>query len=151
MRNGWPQLFSWNMLATTTSMKERNTVLWKKLFPAITYRNLQVKNVFRKNYSTLDHSLFLWDFTYYFTKIFVYLSVIGAACYISVYKLLGWNPANIYLFKVNNRTLEKGLIFFSCYFAAPRSTLGHSQREFWTILRILNYFDPKVTGNLVTR
>ena len=30
-------------------------------------------------------------------------------CYFSVYKLIGWDPANIYLFKVNSRTLEKGV------------------------------------------
>ena len=42
-------------------------------------------------------------------KIFVHLSVIAAVCYFSVYKLIGWGAANVYLFKVNNRTLEKGV------------------------------------------
>ena len=56
--------------------------------------------MFLKNkYSTLDHSLFSWVLTYHFTKIFVHMSVIAA----------GWDPANIYLFKVNSRTLEKGV------------------------------------------
>ena len=32
----------------------------------------------------------------YFTKIFVHLSVIGAIYCFSVYKLIGWDPANIY-------------------------------------------------------
>ena len=68
---------------------------------------LQEKMFFSNDYSTLDHSLFLWVFTYYFTKIFVHLSLIVATCYFSVYKLIGWNPANIYLFKFNNRTVEE--------------------------------------------
>ena len=77
LKNGWPQLLSWN------------TVLWK-LFPAINYKE---KKIFRNNCSTLDHSLFLWVFTYYFTKNFVYMSVIAAVCYFSVYNLIGWGPS----------------------------------------------------------
>ena len=42
----------------------------------------------------------------YFTKIFVYLLVIAAVCYFSVYKLIGWEPANIYLFKVNSKNTK---------------------------------------------
>ena len=38
-RNGWPQLFC----------EKRNTVLWKKLFPAIKHSKMQRKNVFRNN------------------------------------------------------------------------------------------------------
>ena len=91
--------------------------------------NYKEKMFFRNNYSTLDHSLFLWVFTYYFTKIFVHLSVIAAVCYFSVHKLIGWDPANIYLFKVNSRILEKRVIFFNCCLAAPRSTLGHTQGD----------------------
>ena len=41
--------------------------------------------------------------SYYFTRIFVHLSVIAAACYFNVYKLIGWDPAKIYLFKVISR------------------------------------------------
>ena len=40
----------------------------KKLFPAI---NCKEKMFFSNNYSTLDHSLFLRVFTYYFIKFFV--------------------------------------------------------------------------------
>ena len=77
----------------------------KKLFPAINYKK---KMLFRSNYSTLNHSRHLWVFTYYFTKAFVHLQVSAAGCYFSVYKLIGWDQANIYLFKVNSSTLEKG-------------------------------------------
>ena len=42
----------------------------------------------------------------YFTKIFVYLLVIAAVCYFSVYKLIGRDPANIYLFKVNSKNTK---------------------------------------------
>ena len=58
---------------------------------------------FRNNDFTLDHSLF---FTY-FTKVFVHVAV----CYFSVYRLIGWDPANIDLFKVNIKTLEKGVTY----------------------------------------
>ena len=75
------------LLAATTFVKYCTL---KKLFPAINYKE---KMFFRNNYSTLGHSLFLWVFTYYFTKIFAYLSVIAAVCYFSVYKLIGWDPS----------------------------------------------------------
>ena len=39
--------------------------------------------------------------------IYVHLSIIAAAGYFSVCKLIGWDAANIYLFKFNGRTLEK--------------------------------------------
>ena len=42
----------------------------------------------------------------YFTKIFVDLLVIAAVCYFSVYKFIGWDPANIYLFKVNSKNTK---------------------------------------------
>ena len=56
------------------------------------------------NCSTLGQSFFM---SCYFTRVFVHLSVIAAVCYFSVYKLLGWDPANIYLFKVNSRNTRK--------------------------------------------
>ena len=43
----------------------------------------------------------------YFTKIFVHLSVTEAVCYFSVYKLIEWDPANIYLFKANSGNTRK--------------------------------------------
>ena len=33
------------------------------------------------------------------------------ACHFSVYKLIGWDPVNLYLFKVSAETLEKGVEF----------------------------------------
>ena len=89
-------------LAAVTFMKY---CVLKKLFPAINYKE---KMFFGNNYSTLGHIVLMSP--YYFAKIFVHLSVLAAAvCYFSVYKLIGWDPANIYLFKVNNKTLEKGV------------------------------------------
>ena len=38
----------------------------------------------------------------HFTKIFVYLLIIVAVSNFSVYKLIGWDPVNIYLFKANS-------------------------------------------------
>ena len=43
----------------------------------------------------------------YFAKISVHLLVIAAVCYFSVYELIDWDPANIYLFKVNTRSTKK--------------------------------------------
>ena len=75
-------------LAATTFVKHCTL---KKLFPAINYKD---KIFYRSNYFTLDHSRVI---TYYFTNIFVHLSaVIAAVCYFSIYKLIGWDPANIY-------------------------------------------------------
>ena len=88
-------------LATTTFVKY---CILRKLFPAINYKE---KMIFRNNYSTLDNSIFLRVFTYCFTEVFVHMSVIATVCYFSVYKLIGWDPAKIYLFKGNSRTLEK--------------------------------------------
>ena len=41
--------------------------------------------------------------------IFVDLSVISTVSCFSVCKLIGWNPANVFLFKVAAETLEKGV------------------------------------------
>ena len=78
----------------------KNTL--KKLFPAIKHNTLQGKNIFWNNFFG-SHSFF------YFTNIFVHLSVIAAACYFSVYKLIEWNPVIICLFKVSAETVEKGV------------------------------------------
>ena len=45
--------------------------------------------------------------SYYFAKISVHLLVIAAVCYFNVYELIDWDPANIYLFKVNRRSTKK--------------------------------------------
>ena len=62
-------------LAATTFVKYYTL---KKLFPAINYKE---KMIFRSNYSTLDHSLSLRVIIYYFTKIFVHLSVIATVLF----------------------------------------------------------------------
>ena len=73
---------------------KKHSSLKKKLFPLIKYSNLQGKNFFLRT-----NTLF-WNTAYflncYFFKIFVHLSVIAVLCYFSVYKLIGWDPANIY-------------------------------------------------------
>ena len=43
----------------------------------------------------------------YFTGIFIHLPVIAAVYYFSLHKLIGWDPANIYLFKINTRNTRK--------------------------------------------
>ena len=82
LSNGWLQLLSWNK---ETLYSEKNCSL--RLI-TVTYKE---KYSLGNNYSTLDHSLSLWVCFYYFTKIFVRLSVIAAVCYFSVYKLIGWD------------------------------------------------------------
>ena len=42
-------------------------------------------------------------------KIFIYLLALSVVCYFNVCKLIGWNPANMYLLKVKSTTLEKGM------------------------------------------
>ena len=43
----------------------------------------------------------------FFAKIFIHLSVIPAVCFFTIYKLIGWDLANIYLFKVNSKNTRK--------------------------------------------
>ena len=69
------------------------------LASALPRDNLQGKNVFKEQLLYFGSHSFLS-----FTKIFVHLSIIAAVCYFSVYKLIGWDAANIYLFKFNGRT-----------------------------------------------
>ena len=76
---------------------------WKKLLPATKRSNLQGKTFFRYSYFGSHPFLMIC----YFTKIFVHLPVIAAVCYFSIYKLIWWDPANIYLFKVNSRNTRK--------------------------------------------
>ena len=80
----------------------------KKLFPVIKPSNLQGKNVFRNNY--------FWSQPFlYFTKIFghlqqllqLHLSAVAVVSYFSVYKLIGWDPLNLYFFKVTSINTTK--------------------------------------------
>ena len=43
----------------------------------------------------------------HFTKIFVHLLIISAVSNFNVFKLIGWDPANTYLFKVNTIIRKK--------------------------------------------
>ena len=43
----------------------------------------------------------------YFTKICVQLLIIAALCNFGVNKLIGWDPENIYLFKVHSRNIRR--------------------------------------------
>ena len=69
----------------------------------------------RLNTVTYREKIFLGTTTFsqsfllscYFTKTFVHLSVVAAVCYFSVYKLIGRNQANKYLFKVISRNTRK--------------------------------------------
>ena len=58
---------------------------------------------FRKNCVVLQRFLM----SCYLTEIFVHLPAIVAVSYFSVHKLIGWVPANIYLFKFNSRNTGK--------------------------------------------
>ena len=94
IKEWWPQLLSWNKEALYSG---------KKLFPAIKHCKIQRKNIFR-NYYFGSQSFFM---SCHFTKIFVNLLIIAAASSFNVFKLIGWGPANIYLFKYNSRNTRK--------------------------------------------
>ena len=85
----------------------REILCSEKIFSEITY-TYKEKVFLRNNYSTL---LWITVFSYESLLIislrFLYISIIAAVCYFSVYKLIGWDAANIYLFKFNGRTVEK--------------------------------------------
>ena len=72
------------------------------MFPATKHSNLQ-GNIFRNNYFRSQRFLM----SCYFTKINVHLSGTEVVCYFSIYKLIGWDPANIYFFKSNSRNTRK--------------------------------------------
>ena len=94
LRNGWLQLLSWN----------RETIYLKTCslrLNAVTYKRKSCS--FRNNYFGSQPFLM----SCYFTTIFINLSLIAAVCYFSVSKLIGWDPENIYLFKVNSRNTRK--------------------------------------------
>ena len=103
LRNGWPQLLSW----------QRNTVPWKKLFPATKRSNLRGKS-YSLGTTTLDHSLF--------NKL-----LFAAVCYFSVYKLIGWDPENIYLSTVNNRNTRKKK------WIVPKINNKYNRKSFWCL------------------
>ena len=99
------------LLKNTISTEEWMAASWNKetLYPekncflqlnAVTWK----ENFFFRNRYFGSHSFFMGC---YLTKIFVHLPVIPLVCYFSVYKLIAWDPANIYLFKVNSGNTTK--------------------------------------------
>ena len=88
------QLLLWNK---ETLYSEKNCSL---RLNAVTYKE---KHFFKSNY--FGPHPFLMNF--YFTKVFVHLPVIAAVRYFSVYKLIRWDPPNIYLFNVNSQNTRK--------------------------------------------
>ena len=90
-------------IAAATFVKQRNAAAWKKLFPETKRSNLQGKTFFMSNY--FGPHPFLMNF--YLTKICVHLPVIAVVRYFSVYKLIRWDPANFYVFKVNSQNIRK--------------------------------------------
>ena len=69
----------------------------------IKHSKLQRKVVFRNDYFG-SQSFFM---SCHFTKIFVHFLIIGVVSNFNVYKLKGWDPANICLFKANSRNSRK--------------------------------------------
>ena len=88
-------------MTTTTFMRKRNS--WKKQFPTIKHSKLKEKMFFRNNYFR-SKSFFM---NFHCTKIFVHLLIVAVVSNFKVFKLIGWDPANTYLFKVNNRNSKK--------------------------------------------
>ena len=75
-------------------------------------KNTLKKTSLRLNTVTYKEKMFLGTTTLdesflFFTKLFMHLSVIAAACYFNVYKLIEWDPLNLYLFKVISRNTNK--------------------------------------------
>ena len=99
--------------------------------------NLQGKNISRNNYFGSQPFL-------YFTKIFVHLSVIAAACYISIYKLTGQNPVNLYLFAVISRSTRK-----TCEIC-PKSTIIQQKVVQVSLLLALSIFHMFLVSLLLT-
>ena len=86
--------------------------------------------------STLDYSLL-------FTKIFVHLPIIAAACYFSVYKLIKWDPVNLYLFKIVSRNTRK-----RCGIC-PKLTINTVESRSGILLITLNIFHNFFSDSIV--
>ena len=68
--------------------------------------NCKEKVFFRNNYFG-SQSFFT---SCHFTKIFVDLLTIAAVSNFNIFKLVGWDPVNTYLFQVNKRSTIKKVI-----------------------------------------
>ena len=96
IKEWWPQLLSWNKEALIRK-KEKNCSL---RLNTVKYKG----KTFFRNYYFGSQSFFM---SCHFTKIFVNLLIIAAASSFNVFKLIGWGPANIYLFRFNSRNTRK--------------------------------------------
>ena len=77
-----------------------------------TLKNFSLRLTARKQCLAMATLLWITVFSYksllnILLRFFLHLSIIAAPCYFSVYKLIGWDTANIYLFKFNSRALEE--------------------------------------------
>ena len=92
-------------------------ILWnnEKMYPEKNAVTIYEKNILRLNTVTFKEIFFRNNYFgsqpflmgCYFTRIFVHLPVIVAVCYFNVHKLIGWDPATLYLFKFNSRNIRK--------------------------------------------
>ena len=82
---------------------KKHSTLMKETVPTTKHSNLQGKKIFKNNYFGSQPFII----SCYFTAIVVHFSVIAPVCYFSVYKWIGWDSANIYLFKINSRSARK--------------------------------------------
>ena len=74
----------------------------KNYFPLL--NTLNYKEMFFRNSYFGSDSFFMSS---HFTKIFTYLSIIAAVSNFNYFKLIGWDTANTYLFRVNDRKTRK--------------------------------------------
>ena len=88
------------LMAAATFMIKKTLYSEKKCSLQLNTVSYKGKIIFLRT-TTFGSQPFLTS--YLFTKIFVHLSVITGVCYSSVYKLIGWDPANVYLFDVNSK------------------------------------------------
>ena len=93
LMNGWPQLLLY--IKKHCTLKKHCSLKLN----AVTFKKIFIRNKY------LGSQPFLMSC--YFTGIFIHLPVIVAVCYFDLHKLIGWDPANIYLFKINTRNTRK--------------------------------------------
>ena len=91
--------------------------------------------------SALPEKLFKYFLWFYGVTNALKLKILQNILQNSLIKILAYHCSN--------------LIFLNCYLAAPRPTLGHCRGGRLTNPKLITaffiYFDPKVTGSLVTR
>ena len=91
--------------------------------------NYKEKMFFKSNYF-VSRSFFM---SCHYTKTFVHLLIIAAVSDFNAFKLTGWYPANIFLFKVNSRNTRKRFKIFS-------ELVGHRSGSLLLTLNIFRTF-----------